>query len=279
MSRLQVVVSTMNQNDFSLYKKMNVQTDMIICNQCNENKIEEIEIDGNKIIMISTTTRGLSKNRNIGMAFSEAEFCLVADDDITYLDGYEKIVCETFDKYKNADVVAFNYTSTGRAKMGKYTKKVKYTKKIFGSPRLAYRNIKIKSLGVSFSTIFGSGSIYTSGEDSLFFKSLYQKKAKVLRHTAEIGNIDYGESTWFHGYTEKYFFDKGAWVRAEYPKLWRLLKYYLILKEKKHSGFSFCRLVRIFNDGAKSYLKRISYETFLEKMNEKRNKKRSSTIK
>ena len=40
---LEVLVSTMYQKDYSLLDRMNIQTDAIVVNQCNENSIEEFE--------------------------------------------------------------------------------------------------------------------------------------------------------------------------------------------------------------------------------------------
>ena len=47
--RVQVLVSTMHQTDHSLLEKMNIQTDAIIVNQCDENKIEEFKYNGHTI--------------------------------------------------------------------------------------------------------------------------------------------------------------------------------------------------------------------------------------
>ena len=46
--RIQILVATMNQTDYSLIEKMNIKTDAIIGNQCNHNNIEEFECNGQK---------------------------------------------------------------------------------------------------------------------------------------------------------------------------------------------------------------------------------------
>ena len=43
--KLQVLVSCMHQQDYSLLEKMNIQTDAIIINQCDINKFENIKIN------------------------------------------------------------------------------------------------------------------------------------------------------------------------------------------------------------------------------------------
>lgn len=49
--KLQVLVATMNQKDFSLFEKMNIQCDVIFANQENENRYEWIEVNGCQAIM------------------------------------------------------------------------------------------------------------------------------------------------------------------------------------------------------------------------------------
>ncbi|UTY38087.1 hypothetical protein NMU03_10315 [Allocoprobacillus halotolerans] len=39
---------------------------------------------------------------------SKADYCLFGDDDLIYVDGYESIVQDYFDKYPDADVIIFN---------------------------------------------------------------------------------------------------------------------------------------------------------------------------
>ncbi len=48
---LQVLVSTMHQEDHSLLEKMNINSYAIIGNQCDQNSIEDFEWDGHKELM------------------------------------------------------------------------------------------------------------------------------------------------------------------------------------------------------------------------------------
>ena len=41
--KIQVLASVMNQEPKKIIKKMNIQTDAIIINQCNENNIEKLK--------------------------------------------------------------------------------------------------------------------------------------------------------------------------------------------------------------------------------------------
>lgn len=264
MSRVEVIVATMHQKDFSLFEEMNIQTDVIFCNQCDENKFEETVINGCRIRMISTTTRGVGINRNLGMQLSDAEICLLADDDVVYVEGYEKIICDVFDKYQ-APVVFFNVD-------GCYNKAKKnhFTNRSVATYRMAYKNKEIKKIGICFSDAFGGGTMYSCGEDSLFSRTLGKFKIKRLMAADQIGVNTHKESTWFKGYTEKYVFDKGAYCKAANPKIWNILKYYYIFQEYKKIKMPLWKIVKLYNNGAKAYKSSLSYDEFYQSEKEKK---------
>ena len=58
--------------------------------------------------------------------------------------------------------------------------------------------------------MFGPGGIYSHGEDTLFIVDSLKKGLKVYGVNVLIGSASNSSSTWFNGYDEKYFFDKGA---------------------------------------------------------------------
>ena len=67
MSKLQVLVTTMYATDFSKYYEMNLKTDSVIANQADENSTLNKTINGNSVKLVTTSTRGTSKNRNIAL--------------------------------------------------------------------------------------------------------------------------------------------------------------------------------------------------------------------
>lgn len=85
---LQVLLSTMNQKNFNLVKKMNIQTNTIIINQCDKNSKDKIIYKGNEINMLSYEERGLSVSRNKALKYAQSDICLIADDGLIYVDNY-----------------------------------------------------------------------------------------------------------------------------------------------------------------------------------------------
>ena len=104
MNRVTVLISCMNQNGHDIIKKSNIQTNVIVVNQCDIDK-EEQYIFVNKrgvecsAIIHSTTERGLSRSRNRALELSSgADICIVCDDDEFFPDNYEDLVLKQYEK-------------------------------------------------------------------------------------------------------------------------------------------------------------------------------------
>ena len=59
--KVQVLVAAMNQNDHSLLKKMNINSDAIIGNQCDRNGIESFKYKGHDIMYLKIYCRNQLK--------------------------------------------------------------------------------------------------------------------------------------------------------------------------------------------------------------------------
>ena len=94
------------------------------------------------------------------------------------------------------------------------------------------RRESLLSSGVTFSLLFGGGAKYGSGEDSLFLKEFMDKGYSVYTAPVTIGREAAGESTWFTGYDEKFFRDKGVLYRYLYGKAWRLMAVRFLLAHR-----------------------------------------------
>lgn len=61
MSKLELLIATMNQQDLKKYNEMNIKTDAIFANQADKYDYIEECIDNNKVKMITTKERGVRK--------------------------------------------------------------------------------------------------------------------------------------------------------------------------------------------------------------------------
>ena len=211
---IQVIVATMHQKDYSLLDKMNIQSDAIICNQCDKTEFTEFEYKGHNIKWLSFTDRGVGLNRNNGLMRATADIVLFADDDVVYDDGYAKTIEDYYAKNPQADVVVFNFnritngiTSLIVEKEGKASKR-DITK--YGTVCISAKREKLHFRNITFHLQFGGGAKYSCGEDTLFLQDCYNKKLQIFITKEVLGTVTDGDSSWFKGYTDKYFFDKGV---------------------------------------------------------------------
>lgn len=227
--RLQVLVSTMNQKDYSLLERMNIKSDAIVINQCNDKNEVKIDFNDNHIKWINSDDKGLSKSRNLAMENSTAEICILADDDLEYFNEYPEIILNEFDNNPEADIIAFQVIGV-EGKFKEYStqkKKVNILNSLkISSVEVAFRLDKIKENRVKFDEEFGAGSKYFSGEENIFLADCLRSKLKIIYVPVAIANLHLGKSTWFRGYTKEYFISKGAAFRA----LSKRLSYFLIFQ-------------------------------------------------
>jgi glycosyltransferase involved in cell wall biosynthesis len=255
---LQVLVATMNQHDYSLLNKMNIQSDAIVGNQCDRNEVEEFNYNEYSIKYLSFNERGVGLNRNNALMRATADICILADDDMVFVDNYAGIVEQAFDENPTADVIIFNLIeSAPKRYVNKQKFRVRYRNYMrFGAARIAFRTRSVTRSGISFNLHFGGGAEYSAGEDTLFLHSCLNKKLKIIAVPYYIASLtEERESSWFKGYTQKYFIDKGIFYACLSSKWARLLclqdairhrKVYS--KEKKWIGHykTMCMGVKVF---------------------------------
>jgi len=229
----------MHQKDLSIVDKMNIQTDAIVVNQTDEHAFFELQKNEKNIKMYSFQERGIGLSRNNALLRSSADICLIADDDMVYEDGYEEIVINQFKKNPKADMILFNvpiHQSNGvtKVKVRKNGRVRLHNGLKYGTVNFAFKRESILKENMSFSLLFGAAR-YGSGEDSLFLVDMLRNKLKIYSSTKVIANIteEERESSWFNGFDEKYFYDRGALFRAIGGKLSILLIFQFLLRHKK----------------------------------------------
>ena len=250
---LEVLLSVMNLKEKDL-DKMNITSKCTVINQC---KKEENKMYKNFNIY-SYKEIGLAKSRNRGLDHITEDIILLCDDDVIYNKDYEKIVLNAFKENKKADMIIFNIDNLSRKK--RIIKKNKrlhlYNSLNYGSCNIAFRRKSIKN--IRFNELFGANAKYSCGEDSLFITDCFKNKLKIYSNKNYIGKILGNESTWFHGYNEKFFFDKGALFTA-INKTFRhfLLLQYLVRHKEILTNYNLIQAYKIMLKGSKSYLKEI----------------------
>lgn len=264
---IEVLLSTMYQDDWKIVDKCNLKTNAIIINQCNKKWEKEKKTPYGTVKMISTTERGLSKSRNKALSNSNADVCVLCDDDIVFHDSYPEIIENAFNEVPDADILVFNIISKNlekreQEKLFKRVKKIPFYKS-YSSVHIAFKRNSIQGKNIKFNTDFGTGSgIYSFAEDSLFFCDIHRNGLKAYTYPAVIADLYTGDSSWFNGFNKKYFYDMGAFLAAGYPKLKFLYKWYYPLRLYKKSELSIWEIIRYINLGIEGYkTKKIYCET------------------
>lgn len=254
--KLEILMSTMNQKDLSIIGQNNIDSDTIIINQTNTNYYLEKRINNNLIKMYSYKEIGIGKSRNRALISSKADICLLADDDVKYSNNYKEKILNEFQKNKDVDVIIFDLDILEKYGYREYRNSEKKINKTnfmkHGGPKIAFRRNSIIKNNIFFSHLFGGGSKYGSGEDSLFLKMCLDAGLKIVESEVNIGEVDNRKSTWFNGYNKKYFHDKGALYRVMYPKIWPLICLQYIIRHHRNDGKLFTKLNQMI-EGGKNY--------------------------
>lgn len=259
MEKVQVLVATMRQDGFQKVQEMNIQTDAIFANQADRCSVEKCELGDKNIRMITTATKGVGINRNIGLLNATGDILIIADDDMQYVDGYETMVKEAFEKCPKADAVLFNIVSIGGESNRRENKKIKRIRFFnafnYGAARIAVKRTSLSRHNIFFNTNFGGGTKFSSGEDSLFLADMLKKKLKIYCYPATIATVDQTQSTWFRGYTKKFFYDKGVLFAAISRRWARLLALQDLIRHRnyKKGGLNFFQAYRLMKEGIKGF--------------------------
>lgn len=229
--KIQVLVSAVEQNMAALVEKMNISTPAVVVNQCDSYGYEEMEHNGAKIQCFSMPERGVGLSRNTALLHADAEVCLFSDEDITLTGDYAKEMEKAYREIPDADMILFNVKVSPKRKTYWNTDIHRVNYRNYGRYPAYSISGKLDSLrraNVGYSLLFGGGAKYSNGEDSLFLRDCLRAGLHIYTHTICIGEEKERESTWFHGYTQKFFHDRGVLYHFLYGKLakplaWRFL--------------------------------------------------------
>jgi len=260
--KLEVLISTMHQTEFSLAENMNIKSDALIINQCGKDDYHEKKIKTGCIRMISVNDRGLSKSRNQAIDNSDSDICVIADDDLKYHSGYKDIIINAYKKYTDADIIAFDVPSTNQMRPTASLKEGKvdflHSMKI-ASFQITFKRMSIVDNNINFNELFGAGSKYTCGEENIFLVEALKKGLKIYFVNENIAIVDHNESTWFNGFDDKYFITKGAMFYEMFPLIsWLLVIQFALRKRSIIKSYTTFEVISIMLRGIKEYKKHLS---------------------
>ena len=236
--KLELLISAVNADAGLLIEKMNISSDAVLINQSGRNSAGDISVKNGKVRVFSYDEKGVGLSRNRAIENAKGDILLFSDDDIVYDSDYEEKVIKEFKEHSEADGIFFNVEVNPKRRT--------YWNKGFGRVQLtnagrypaysiAVRRDSLERSQVKFSLLFGGGAKYSCGEDSLFIKDLLAAGLELYKTGTKIGKEEErpnSESTWFNGYNEKFFKDRGVLYAFLYGRLAKLFSIRFVYTKK-----------------------------------------------
>ena len=109
--KVEVLASVMNEDFSALVRRMRLESDAVLINQCDRLGYEELAEEGYRLRFFSFPDRGVGRSRNEAIMRAEGDICLFSDADIVYEPGYADAIAKEFVRRPDADMILFNAVS------------------------------------------------------------------------------------------------------------------------------------------------------------------------
>lgn len=211
-----LLISCMHEKDTGIIERSNVQSDVVVVNQCDHDSIEEFDFINKSgrachCKFINTTERGLSRSRNMAISNAWGDVCQICDDDEVMADHGEDTILRVYEENPDVGLVAFALIRNDNGKQYPSKKMTLGFKQILktSSLQITFSLHLLRQYGIKFDEKLGSGSGNGGGEENKFMLDWRKSKAKMLYYPDVIATVNPGESQWFHGYDENFFYNLG----------------------------------------------------------------------
>lgn len=240
-NNFEILLSCMNQKDFSIVERSKIKSNVLIVNQYIKSTDKEtmpyLEVQRNREFSCrkyNLQEKGLSKSRNFALKNSQAEICLFADDDEIFCDGYEEVIQNSFSQYPQADIIIFHIANKPK-QVRRSVHKVRFPEVLkVTSYQIAFRRKQIIKKQIWFDEDMGAGTGNGAEEEVKFLLDCLKKKVWILNVPFIIASIkENSSSTWFEGFDEKFFENRGMTTRYMLGKMLAMLYgvYYILTKK------------------------------------------------
>ena len=206
-------MSCMFQQDDTLVCRTGLTGDVVVINQCDEESYREYTTGGGTVRFFSTKQRGLTKSRNMALENARADVCMLCDDDETFVPDYVQKITQAYETLPEADVVIFKMANRP-ASFPERVQPLRFpmTMKV-SSWQISFRRRALLDAGIRFDPYLGAGTGNGGEEELKFLLDCQRAGLKIYYVPVEIASVAQTESTWFHGFTEHFFENRGATTR------------------------------------------------------------------
>lgn len=211
--KLEILMSCMHQKDNTLIAKSRITGDVVVINQCAREAYEEYRTEYGRARMFSTTERGLTKSRNMAIEKSIADICLLCDDDEIFVPEYEKRILKAYEKLPQADVIVFKMKNR-KPSFEDNVIRLRFPKTMkVSSWQISFRKESLLKAGIRFDELLGAGTGNGAEEELKFLTDCEKANLQIFYVPSVIASVGQTESTWFEGFTEQFFVNRGATTR------------------------------------------------------------------
>lgn len=211
--KLEVLMSCMHQTDDTLVRQSRLTGDVLVVNQCDQDDYQEYSTESGTARMISTTGRGLTKSRNLAISRSDADICLLCDDDEVFVPDYAEKILTAYKNNPQADVIIFKMVNRAPSFPDEIRRlRFPQTMKV-SSWQISFRREKLVETGVRFDELLGAGTGNGAEEELKFLLDCQRSGLEIWYVPEVIASVAQAESTWFGGFTEQFFENRGATTR------------------------------------------------------------------
>lgn len=257
---LTLLIACMHEKDTGIIERSNVQTDVVVVNQCDHDSVEEFDFVNKKgrtchAKFMCTTERGLSRSRNMAIRNAWGDVCLICDDDEWIADDCEDKILKAYEGKEDLGVATFALDRKDKPTTYSTASYQLGFRQILStcSLQISFRLSSIHSKHILFDEKMGSGTGNGGGEENHFLLDCWKAKLKMVYFPFVIATINPGASQWFKGYTEKFIIDRGWTSRRNlgfftgYAFIW-----YNALKHRKdftQDGLSLAQVIKCIHIG------------------------------
>ncbi len=219
--KVQVLLSCMNEVDTSIVGRSNIQSDVVVVNQCGTDSTREFTFKNNKgeecrCKFINTTQRGLSNSRNLALKNAWNDICILCDDDEVFKDDYPEKIIMSYNGNPGYQLLFFEIGNRANGKTG-YRKRIEINRRkslAICSVQISFLRKAVIDSNIVFNPKFGAGVTQAGGEEHIFLYDCFKHGLKGLNVPIEISSLnENSSSTWWRGISREYLIDEGQVLR------------------------------------------------------------------
>ena len=235
--KLEILMSCMHQVDDTLIHGSHIYGDAVVINQCDTDEYAQYPTRDGLARMFSTTQRSLTKSRNMAIRNSDADVCLLSDDDEVFAPDYAEKVIAAYESLPQADVIIFKMENR-EPSFPDQVMRLRFPKTMkVSSWQISFRRQRLMEAGVWGDVLTGAGAGNGAEEELKFLTDCERAGLQIWYVPAVIATVAQQRSTWFDGFTEQFFENRGATTRyiMGMPLACAYGVYYVVKKRKMYA--------------------------------------------